>query len=126
MLTSLVDQQNKNKVQEDGLKLTPIQVVSLLLLYCKLRSLTNHSILHCKLYSNFDKRCQRAQQLGMCNKCLSKRHTEMDCPGLKGKLPFPSNSCKATEHVTLMCKNIMLSLSSTKRVSGNGVSTSKQ
>ena len=87
---------------------------------CKFCSLTNHSTLHCKLCNNFDKRYQKAQQLGICVKCFSMRQKEKDCPGSKGKLPFPCNSCKTTEHVTPMCNNIMLSWSPAKKVTGNG------
>ena len=128
MLTSLVNQQNKILVQEDKLKFTIMSVhfnkSSVIISTHQLSQVkfVFSPTLHCKLYINYDKRCQRAQQLGMYGRCLSKRHSEKDCPRVKGKLPFPCNSCQATKHVIPMYKNIMLSISSAKRVNGNGES----
>ena len=83
---------------------------------CKLCSMLNHSSSHCRKYSNHDVRTKRAVALGLCSRCLSARHAASACPGAKGELPYPCQSCRAPTHVTPMCPSMVLSLSAAKTI----------
>ena len=86
---------------------------------CVFCSLSNHSSLHCKKYSNHASRIKRAEELGRCVQCLSTSHKANSCPAKEGKLPFSCSSCGTSSHVTPLCPSVQLSFSAAKTVSSS-------
>ena len=87
---------------------------------CKFCFLTNHSSLHCKKYCNHQVRKVRAEELKLCVRCLSPKHTESNCLGKRAQLPFSCKSCHSTCHSTPLCPDMVLSLSSAKSLRDDG------
>lgn len=85
---------------------------------CKFCAKSNHSSSNCTKYNNYNDRVRRAGELGLCTLCLGKFHKSDNCPGKLGKLAFPCAACKQNNHVTPLCRNMVMSLSSAKKSNG--------
>lgn len=75
---------------------------------CKFCNATEHFSAHCTKYKSYVQRNQRAIDLKLCTLCLSTKHTETDCPGKSGKIPYACKTCALYSHVTPLCPKMQL------------------
>lgn len=81
---------------------------------CKFCGKDKHSSTRCDKYRNYNERKRRAIEMGLCVRCLGKYHKGDACRGVSNELPYPCSICKRCDHVTPMCANMVMSLSSEK------------
>lgn len=83
---------------------------------CKLCS-GNHSMLKCRKYNSHNSRVSRCNEIKLCSKCSSNKHTGEQC---SCSLDFPCNICQSKEHIAALCSRFVPfeGNSSTKTTSG--------
>ena len=72
---------------------------------CKFCESKLHYSSGCNVYINAEGRVKRATELKLCTRCLSAKHSEPNCSGKFGKIPFACKICAQYTHATPMCKN---------------------
>jgi len=76
---------------------------------CKFCHAAEHFSAHCTKYKSYVQRKQRAIELNLCTLCLSTKHTETDCSGKGGKIPYACKGCAQYSHVTPLCPRMQFS-----------------
>ena len=70
---------------------------------CKFCTDIGHFSSKCSKFGSLQARKNRAEELTLCNKCLSSRHKTSECPGNTASLPYKCFVCNKAEHHGAMC-----------------------
>ena len=71
--------------------------------FCKFCTSLNHSMTRCIKYKTFAERKVRCEELGMCSKCSSSKHTAGQCTSI---LDFKCNTCNSNRHISALCNKL--------------------
>src|ERR1700755_1102854 len=70
---------------------------------CKFCSSHGHVMTNCNVYENYDSRVKRCNEIKLCSRCSSSKHSADQCPGLNNKLSFSCQVCNGKNHITALC-----------------------
>ncbi len=73
---------------------------------CKFCNLSGHTMNKCTRYKTVKERCNRLEELNLCNKCSSDKHKTNACPGNENKLFFECFYCKTKQHISAVCPKV--------------------